>query len=319
MSPHLFRHSLRQLPRNLPNTRAHFFSTKRIPIPFETPLQPSLHITETCPPSCACSLESLPEDLDIDRVTPLKGTMANYYRHLLVCTGRSDWASKIELDVAEPGGGLAGKIKELTAVRGGGGKRKDLRDPFAPTLVTNSSFEREVGVQEGGGVASAYVFPSGVYLPRIPVEDESVVELVRRFLLPPAGEEDVECTLESRKVVETIVLICSHNSRDTRCGSTAGPLKRQFEKELAEKGILLEGHEGEKGRIGKVRVGFTSHLSGHKFAGNVVVYRPDGLGVWYGRVEPKYVTGILEETVSNGRIVGELCRGVVENSGRVDV
>ena len=311
LHPH---YSLRRLSRNFYNTSVHL-STRRIPIPFKTPLQPSLHITEKCPPSCACSLESLPEDLDIDRVTPLKGTMANYYRHLLICTGRSDWASKIELDVAESGGGLAGKIKELTAIRGGG--RKDLRDPFAPTLVTNSSFEREPGVEEGRGIASAYIFPSGVYLPNIPIEDEGVVGLVRKFLLP--GGEDIESTLESREVVETVVLICSHNSRDTRCGHMARPLRRQFEKELAEKGILLEGHEDEKGRVGKVRVGFTSHLSGHKFAGNVVVYRPDGLGVWYGRVKPKHVTGIVTETVLNGRIVGELCRGVVEKSRRVDV
>ncbi|PWW80486.1 hypothetical protein C7212DRAFT_362257 [Tuber magnatum] len=311
----LTRHSLRLLSRNLHGACARF-SAKRIPIPFEVPpQQTSLHITEKCPPSCACSLEGLPEDLDIDRVTPLKGTMANYYRHLLVCTGRSDWASRIEMDVAEPGGGLAGKIKVLTAMRGGG--RKDLRDPFAPTLVTNSSFEREPVVGGGQGLASAYIFPSGVYLPRIPVEDESVVELVRRFLLPGGG--DVESTLESRKVLETVVLICSHNSRDTRCGLVAGPLRRQFEKELAEKGVLLEGHEDEKGRIGKVRVGFTSHLGGHKFAGNVVVYRPDGLGVWYGRVEPKHVTGIVAETVLNWRIVGELCRGVIEESRRIDV
>lgn len=241
--------------------------------------------------------------------------MANYYRHLLVCTGRSDWASKIELDVAEPGGGLTGRIKELTAMRGGG--RKDLRDPFAPTLVTNSSFEREPGVEAGQGIASAYIFPSGVYLPNIPLEDEGVVELVRKFLLP--GGEDVESTLETREVVETVVLICSHNSRDTRCGRVAGPLRRQFEKELAEKEILLKGYEDEKGRVGKVRVGFTSHLSGHKFAGNVVVYRPNGLGVWYGRVQPKHVTGIVAETILNGRVVGELCRGVVEKSGRVDV
>ncbi|KAG0640216.1 Sucrase/ferredoxin-like-domain-containing protein [Tuber brumale] len=308
------RYALRQLSRGFHRTSVRF-STNRIPIPFGIPLQSSPYITEKCPPSCACSLENLPEDLDIDRATSLKGTMANYYRHLLVCTGRSDWASKIELDVAEPGGGLAGKIKELTAMRGGA--RRDLRDPFAPTLVTNSSFEREPGVGEGLGVASAYIFPSGLYLPKIPVGDESVVELVRGFLLPDGG--DVGSTLESRKVLESVVLICSHNSRDTRCGLVAGPLKRQFERELAEKGILLGGHEGEKGGVGKVRVGFTSHLGGHKFAGNVVVYRPDGLGVWYGRVEPKHVTGIVAETILNGRVVGELCRGVVEKSGRVDV
>ena len=35
-----------------------------------------------------------------------------------------------------------------------------------------------------------------------------------------------------------------------------------------------------------------------------------GKGVWYGRVEPRHVWGIVEETVKGGRVVEELLRGV---------
>ena len=35
-----------------------------------------------------------------------------------------------------------------------------------------------------------------------------------------------------------------------------------------------------------------------------------GKGVWYGRVEPRHVWGIVEETVRGGRVVEELCRGI---------
>ena len=35
-----------------------------------------------------------------------------------------------------------------------------------------------------------------------------------------------------------------------------------------------------------------------------------GKGVWYGRVEPRHVWGIVEETVRGGKVVEELCRGV---------
>lgn len=34
-----------------------------------------------------------------------------------------------------------------------------------------------------------------------------------------------------------------------------------------------------------------------------------GMGIWYGRVEPRHVMMILEETVKKGNIVGELWRG----------
>ena len=215
------------------------------------------------------------------------------------------------MDTAEPGGGLAGRIRELTALRGGGG-RKDLRDPFAPTLITNASFEREKGIQDG--YASAYVFPDGVYLPEIPLRTDGIVGLIKNFLLPRGPTDTLEWEHGSSKVEETVILICSHYSRDSRCGLVSGPLKRQFEKEIEKKGLLIrDGVRGEGG----VRVGFTSHLSGHKFAGNVIVYLPGGLGVWYGRVEPKHVTGILEETVIGGRIIRELCRGAIEVEGSI--
>ena len=68
-----------------------------------------------------------------------------------------------------------------------------------------------------------------------------------------------------------------------------------------------------------------SHIGGHAFAGNVIIYFPKrwkpnpgkddasplaGKGVWYGRVEPRHVWGIVEETVMGGRIIEELLRGV---------
>jgi hypothetical protein len=104
---------------------------------------------------------------------------------------------------------------------------------------------------------------------------------------------------EPQHVVEPVVLICSHTSRDARCGAYYPVLKAEFERVLAERGV--------KG----VKVAATSHLSGHKFAGNVVVYMPGGWGVWYGRVGVEEVEGIVQETVLGGRVVGSLLRGVV--------
>ena len=38
----------------------------------------------------------MPEGLDIDHDTPM--TFSPYREHIVICTGRSDWSSKIELD-----------------------------------------------------------------------------------------------------------------------------------------------------------------------------------------------------------------------------
>ena len=34
----------------------------------------------------------------------------------------------------------------------------------------------------------------------------------------------------------------------------------------------------------------TSHVGGHKFSGNMIIYIPTGASVWYGRVSPKEVS-----------------------------
>ncbi|KIW29042.1 uncharacterized protein PV07_04888 [Cladophialophora immunda] len=99
-----------------------------------------------------------------------------------------------------------------------------------------------------------------------------------------------------------------------------------------------------------VNVGMISHVGGHKWAGNVIVYIPPtfttarcktsdnqpppsdmsqrasgvppphplrGMGIWYGRVEPKHVEGIIEQTVVGGKVIEELFRGGISATGEI--
>lgn len=72
-------------------------------------------------------------------------------------------------------------------------------------------------------------------------------------------------------------------------------------------------------------MGLISHIGGHKFAGNVIIYIPPGIkgadgekhalagkGIWYGRVMPENVEGIVKETVVGGRVVADIFRGGVK-------
>ena len=117
--------------------------------------------------------------------------------------------------------------------------------------------------------------------------------------------------------------------------------------------------EGEQ----PINVGMISHIGGHKWAGNVIVYIPPnyeinpverahrgakpkdetthgyaepvvhedevlsarnslpnlsplaGKGIWYGRVEPKHVEGIVEQTIGHGQILRDLFRGGIHRNG----
>lgn len=129
------------------------------------------------------------------------------------------------------------------------------------------------------------------------------------------------------------ILICGHNSRDTRCGILGPLLRTEFNAYVGGRTQRPADDERSTGfrfkglqpvsPIGFSRVALTSHIGGHAFAGNVVIYLPKkfrmasghvsplaGMGIWYGRVEPRHVWGIMEETVQRGRIIDELLRGI---------
>ena len=208
---------------------------------------------------------------------------------------------------------------------------------------------------------SAYLLPSFKYVPFISFGGGSVggsteEELLKGYLLPEklhpmhdgASEaqrqrltrqpESQKLVRDVRDVEEILVLICGHGGRDRRCGLFGPVLRAEFEARLPERGVeVLEGPV-EVDNPDKVlqssqwsaRVGLISHIGGHKFAGNVIIYLPPGLktaegkehplaghGIWYGRVEPRHVDGIVAETILKGTVIEELLRGGINQRGDI--
>lgn len=151
-----------------------------------------------------------------------------------------------------------------------------------------------------------------------------------------------------RDVADVMVLMCGHAGRDGRCGVMGPVLKTEFEAALPRAGLevldgpvvvadgsedvsALEGGNTAAGTAARMaRVGLISHIGGHKFAGNVIVYLPPllktveggihplaGHGIWYGRVEPRHVQGIVDETILNGNVIEDLFRGGITQDGDI--
>jgi Sucrase/ferredoxin-like len=142
-----------------------------------------------------------------------------------------------------------------------------------------------------------------------------------------------------RRIDMPVVLICGHRGRDERCGIMGPLLEGEFRAVLKRAGFSVPGlgksaiAKSEEGKHDpEAVVGLISHVGGHKFAGNVIVYIPPqykagggkkagesplaGMGIWYGRVEPRHVEGIVEETVLKGVIIEELFRGGIGADGK---
>lgn len=127
-----------------------------------------------------------------------------------------------------------------------------------------------------------------------------------------------DCPLNTRPCPHKyLILLCSQRSRDARCGQSAPLLRREFERHLEPLGLLRDLHDERPGGVG---VYFISHVGGHKYAANVMIYRrqtvrgqgmtEDGVEageagqcIWLARVRPEDCEGIVKFTVLQGKVV----------------
>lgn len=235
--------------------------------------------------------------------------------------------------------------------------------PFDNISVLNSSLPASVPPRAEVVNTSAYLLPSFKYVPFLPrVSFDAVEALARGYLLPerlhPAhdGLSPIHRDRLTRKPVygtllhgvrdvdDILVLICSHGGRDMRCGVMGPVLRDEFEAQLPRHGVeALRGpvrvdFASDVGAIAgtiekpalTARVGLISHIGGHKFAGNVIIYLPPklkaedgsshplaGHGIWYGRVEPKHVQGIIRETIIRGTVIADMFRGGIKQDREI--
>ena len=98
------------------------------------------------------------------------------------------------------------------------------------------------------------------------------------------------------------VYVCAHGSRDVRCGVCGPVLIKKLNEEI-ELRCLKD----------QISVTACSHIGGHKYAGNVIIYSPraDGkiMGHWYGYVTPNDVPDLLDQHIAKGEVIQRLLRG----------
>lgn len=207
-------------------------------------------------------------------------------------------------------------------------------------MLTHSSFATPKH-DSSFPIASAYLLPSFRYVPAIPLNNSAVDEFIQAFVLPakplagnllgrswqqdvPLQQPKLQASFPGvRDVDEILVLICSHGTRDDRCGKLGPILQAEFEEKLKQHGLDTSMSDGSNERPA-ARVGLISHIGGHRWAGNVIIYIPPrtehalaGKGIWYGRVAPEHVEGIVRETILGGRIIKDMFRGGIDKDRNV--
>lgn len=244
--------------------------------------------------SCDCesyNYNGVTLPLPIDFETNLNGTKPVEYKHVLVPSEIpiGKLPSKIEMMP----GTLAGEIIH----------NRKLASPHHPIIV----LAVHVSCIENGNVA---VYPDGITVQIDNLND--VPSFVHQYLTPPDylpqpvynpfKKEAVNAPVPEKRdfltspVRNPMVLICGHTARDARCGILGPLLHKEFSLQIDKRKL-------------DVSVGLISHIGGHAYAGNVLIFPRSGPAIWYGRVFPPDVERIIEDTVVGGKVITEMHRG----------
>ncbi|KAL3443058.1 Sucrase/ferredoxin-like-domain-containing protein [Aspergillus insuetus] len=289
---------------------------------------------EECLHDCATCTIKYPAKFDVDQEDELYGHVNGWSTHLLVATGKTDWVR----DVADEEGSVMEAI-DRGGVLPGNGKLK-LSASNMP--VPDEYHHHEKGQQP----TTVLLLPSFTIIEH--VTPALVPELIRGFVdpavtnttplsVPPAPVErkDIEGAPETKIVTSlrsrpcphaAVILLCSQKTRDARCGQSAPLLRREFDRHLRPLGLHRDLDDERPGGVG---IYFISHVGGHKYAANVIVYRrrdfdwyksaenrtgdegeeasvaDEGAAqcIWLARVRPEDCENIVRYTVLQGKVV----------------
>ena len=111
---------------------------------------------------------------------------------------------------------------------------------------------------------------------RAPTNDSSLAP----FSLPatvPSPSSSVPALATRPCPHSAVILMCSQRTRDARCGQSAPLLRKELERHLRPLGLYRDVHDSRPGGVG---IYFISHVGGHKYSANVMIYRrPNAFGL----------------------------------------
>ncbi|KAF3479956.1 actin patches distal protein 1 [Arthroderma uncinatum] len=251
---------------------------------------------EDCDHDCANCTIRYPSKFKVEEDGKLYGKVKPVTNHVLVATGRSDWMPKAENE--------KGSLMEAF--------RRDSSQPREErtvVLASNISVEPVHGDGDRSRTSTTVLLlPAFLYVDHVSATD--IPELNARFISTVKADDSAsrepasnsESNLQSRPCKrDYVVLLCSHKSRDARCGISAPLIKRELERHLRPLGLLRDEDDQRPGGVG---IFFVSHVGGHKFAANVLIYRKeDEQMIWLARIRPEHCEGIVKHTIVNGKVV----------------
>ncbi|KAG2058905.1 hypothetical protein BDR06DRAFT_950154 [Suillus hirtellus] len=301
----------------------------------------------SCADPCDQDHDDFSSRLDIDLDSDMIGSVKPYRRQVVISTGQTDW----EKEVTEVEGTLAALLMTANSSLGTSKKPKSTNDPLPSGLFSHTDAGR-LAILNGShrpfsrdeSEETVIVLPDFMVVSGVPRTLAGAEALWKAALDPALDRVGVTTTrLDNLSTwvlpYSCLILLCSHKRRDKRCAIAAPMLEKTFQQYLeregwevhtdlhdltsepslesqatstTEKEQLIETQLKSLHAEHKALILKNSHVGGHKFAGNCIIYTPRGAGVWYGRVTPHEVESIVKHTIIDGQVLPTIFRGGVD-------
>ncbi|KAM3416714.1 Actin patches distal protein 1 [Cercospora zeina] len=291
---------------------------------------------DECLHDCSSCSIAYPRKFAIDEEDKLYGHINGFARHLIVATGETDWVRSVE-DVK---GSVMEAVGEHINMVEGGTLMLSASNIPPPDIPGN-----HIGPYGVDRPTTVLLMPSFTYIEN--VTPKHVLELIQSVIntaptatmpLEPEGTRDsngdvphtalpspptkLPAGLSLRACPHKyIILLCSQATRDARCGQSAPLLRKELERHLRPLGLYRDLHDERPGGVG---IYFISHVGGHKYSANMMVYRraepprsvqqqingtskeTEGEAaqcIWLARIRPEDCENVVRYTVLQGKVV----------------
>lgn len=226
--------------------------------------------------------------------------------HFIVPTGQSDWAHDATSTPGSVENNIVRWIEKSSAGLFDNGSVKCATSSLPVDLMDPKAHARERG--------DVLILPFFVWLRKVDAANvsgvltELIPELIEARENSTEPPSQVQGYTVDKSTSRAYVFLCSHRTRDKRCGVTAPLMKREMDYRLRETGHYRDvGDETPDG----VHVTYVNHVGGHKFAANVIIYLKSGEIIWLAKCTPANAQPIIDETVlGGGKVWSDLVRVV---------
>ncbi|KAF2215195.1 hypothetical protein CERZMDRAFT_35851 [Cercospora zeae-maydis SCOH1-5] len=280
---------------------------------------------DECLHDCSSCSIAYPRKFAIDEEDKLYGHINGFARHLIVATGETDWVRSVE-DVK--GSVMEAVGEHIDKVEGGTLMLSASNIP-PPDISGN-----HIGPYGIDRPTTVLLMPSFTYIENVtpkhvPELIQSVINTAPTATMPLDTEDggdsngdDLPAGLSLRSCPHKyIILLCSQATRDARCGQSAPLLRKELERHLRPLGLYRDLQDERPGGVG---IYFISHVGGHKYSANMMVYRraeprrsvqqqingtpKDTVGeaaqcIWLARIRPEDCENVVRYTVLQGKVV----------------